>query len=657
MIDSPVNAPSDSAGSRNIVSRQRWMRRGLAAGLVAALVVANLGPAPAQDQPAAPTVILPDGDRPPPIDIAPAPDPTATAPTTSDPAAAPVIRDSTISINTLDAIDADSIGLLDDIAGGYGSEMWRGSDIARVERLMAALPYDARSPAMRNIMRRLLLSTAARPDREAAGGSRAPGDFLALRLAGLARLGYDEPFAELVGRVPGGALRPPARVAEAEVKFLGGDADGACGIVRAQLRQDEALFWQQAMVYCQILAGEQAAAGLSLDLLREFHPDLDPAYLAVVDNLLGLASELPEAAIADPLTLAMALSAETALPKAVVEAAAPPVLAAIARADRLPPDVRIAAAERAVDAGALAAVDLGRLYGEIQFSLEELENAVAAAGELGGAWGRALLYQASRQQQPATERAAVLAEALRAARADVGPTVGARVNEVAVQTLVPSPQLIWFAPEAVAVLIGSDRPELARNWLDMLAQEAPYNDQAARNLARLRPVVAIADIDFARTWDPAMARAWWDALPDAEADGEILEIALGDDSQDFAAEPALPPTPAPAGESRLTRATRMFMALDALGLTIGADAWDALLAEDIEVQVTVPNVGVRYALRDAARAKRVGETIMLGLLGIGEAGPAASALAMGGAIRGLRAHGFEYDARQLALEAILEGGV
>jgi hypothetical protein len=99
------------------------------------------------------------------------------------------------------------------------------------------------------------------------------------------------------------------------------------------------------------------------------------------------------------------------------------------------------------------------------------------------------------------------------------------------------------------------------------------------------------------------------------------------------------------------------MVLDALGERIDRGGWDLFLEAPVHVSVEVPNLGIRYGLRDAARAGQRGETVALAMLALGDAGPAgASALTLGLVVRALRAVGLDDDARAIALEALIEGG-
>ena len=56
-----------------------------------------------------------------------------------------------------------------------------------------------------------------------------------------------------------------------------------------------------------------------------------------------------------------------------------------------------------------------------------------------------------------------------------------------------------------------------------------------------------------------------------------------------------------------------------------------------------------------ARAKRIGETALWGLIALGESGPVgADAITLGSVIRSFRAVGLENEARALAVEALIE---
>ena len=55
-----------------------------------------------------------------------------------------------IEVNRLAEIDPDAVGTLDPKDGGFGPDLWRGSERRTVERLLPRLPGAGRSAAMRH---------------------------------------------------------------------------------------------------------------------------------------------------------------------------------------------------------------------------------------------------------------------------------------------------------------------------------------------------------------------------------------------------------------------------------------------------------------------------------------------------------------------------
>src|SRR5690606_28838316 len=78
----------------------------------------------------------------------------------------PVV-DGDIVVRGLDAISREAVGLLGADSGGLGQVMWAGTNRARAIRLVRALPTGTASPAAADLARRLLLTVAEPPPREA----------------------------------------------------------------------------------------------------------------------------------------------------------------------------------------------------------------------------------------------------------------------------------------------------------------------------------------------------------------------------------------------------------------------------------------------------------------------------------------------------------
>lgn len=570
--------------------------------------------------------------------IAPLPDPLSiesieTAPLEPAPAG--------VSVGRLDDVTTESVGTLTAETGGLDLDIWRDSDGAGVLDLLARLPVAARSPAMHGLARRLLLSAAEPPP--SLDDLAVPGTFLAARIDALLRLGAFDDVVELIALVPLSARNDLVLQGAVQALLWTGDDAGACTMARAQVRISPAPLWRKALVYCQAHDGQVDAAGLSLSLLYEQAGEDDAAFLAAAARLVGqLDSARP--ALGDAIAFAATVAAGIEIGAEDLARAGPAALRAIALHPEIGREVRLAAAERAAAVGALSPEELADAYLAPAFADDELVDPLRVAGDSPDALGRALLFQSSRQQLVPDLRAAVLA-ALFAPAADVGegedegedglvdgsgpgPGFGpvARATGVSLLTVAPDETVIWFASDALHALIASGRFETARAWYLALAEHAVHDPEARAAQMAVLPLLAAAGVGVGRDWDSAMAVQWWRGLPD---------------TYDEAARAAV--------------ATPVFMVLDALGLKLGAEAWALYRSAPETIVAAVPNVGIRFAMRDAARARRVGEAALWALVALGSGGPgAADPIALGSVIRILRAVGLADEARALALESLIE---
>ena len=143
----------------------------------------------------------------------------------------------------------------------------------------------------------------------------------------------------------------------------------------------------------------------------------------------------------------------------------------------------------------------------------------------------------------------------------------------------------------------------------------------------LWPLVQLADTAGSLPWDPAMATAWWKGTA------------------------RLPM------ERRIERATLLYVLFEALGYQVPADLWAPLYDGPLQRAAAIPVSALRHGLVDAAQGRRVGETVLLALLALGEAGPAAAEpTTLNVVITALRSVGLEREARGLAVEAALAHG-
>ncbi len=621
----------------------RWFHRVSGAVAVAVLSGNPLSPAAGQDSGEAPppsavqpmqlgppTLLIPRGQSTPEQPGAP----TALRRTNETPTRDVPTRDVRgIEVNPLAEINPESIGILDSASGGFGRDMWRGSKRSSVERLLPRLPGAMTSPTMRSLARRLLLTDAVPPRQRVAGGGPGAVNLLAVRVDRLAALGDVQALNDLLRVVPRRYDDEAIARARVEGLLLGGDPAGACQTVRGAITEYHGdPYWRKAMVFCQIHSGEHDQAMLGVGLMREQGISDDPTFFSLVDAYSG--AKVTELSVVSPLHFAMLGAVDRPIPKDLIDEASPGLLVAIAQWPGAELGQRTQAAERAVSLGALEPDALARLYAEVSFSAEQRDDAIAVAGDLEGPQSRGLLYQAAQRQDLHSQRAELLRAAMDNARKDGLYPMAVSVLLPLLSTVPVRPELVWFAEPAGRAFYGAGRYQEAGAWFTLARQEAILNPQAAAAVAALWPYSRLAN-------SPALA---W------EGDLSAWRAARGDDS--------------PAERDRQALLRGAFMALgesDSLSwidlVTDGETPTDFAAEPGISTH-PVPNAALLYALAESSEMRRLGETVLLALLVLGENGPANShPMALNAALSGLMRAGLPGEARALAIEAAIAKGI
>jgi hypothetical protein len=549
------------------------------------------------------------------------PEPSAAARPETEPAEAlEPNKPEGFQIDRLAELHPEALGTLDGQSGALGPDLWQGSDRTQILRLLPRLPTGTRSPAARDLLRRLILSPGAPPSRpEDANGARSTA-FLNTRIALLLDLGDTEALDQLLALVPRRIDDDSIARVRVQSHMLSGDFSGACPEVRAAIAEHPAVtFWRQALVICQLAAGENDQAALSLDLLLEGGES--QAFAALAEP--ASATQAPRTA-PTPLDLALLQVTRQAPPRDFVERAGFDLLPSLARAPDVEPDLRLEAAEQAVAAGALGPQVLAEIYRGFAFAPESLNNAITLAPSLSDGAARALLFQVAQAQTEPSIRAEVIKLALDQAAEGGRFLMAARLYAPSLAEITPSADLLWFAGDAGRVFFATGRYEAGAAWLSLLRAAASKNPEAARNATRLWA--------FAR-----LAGQTGGAESISKADADVLQAVVGGE--------------APG------RTTLFFAALQGLGDLPSAD-WIELVSGNAVMAAMAPEAALVYALDQTSAAGHLGETVLLSLLLLGQSGPGQSApTALAQVLDALMAVGLEQEARALALEAAVAQGL
>lgn len=409
----------------------------------------------------------------------------------------------------VEKLDLDPIAAPD--GSGLPLELWRGLDIAALEKLLSALELPPRSSTLFALWKRMLLSSAPPP-------TGAPADhFLAVRLEALYRSGLLAEMAEA-----GANVQSPVVSALMARKDIGlGDAQKGCDYIRSlsdprsglpeRLRGEIQLL----VGYCAAVAGDRNGAGLAASLAREE----------------GLEAELPLAALSG---IAEETKPRIALPKRVLlldyrflellgpvnarqlaERAEPALLAIIAMDQRADPQARVMAAEAALRVNALNPQAVADIYRQAQVGQGESDPALRRAqqfrlAEQGGRRSEALsgIEREARRAGFGMQMAQVIAAAFPAADVGNDPVLAEALAEamLAAGRVPEARQAAATVPHWTALI---DVVDPARNtWrpgtLAIMEDLATRGRLSADALNRLATVLDALDIDVpVPLWDAA----------------------------------------------------------------------------------------------------------------------------------------------------------
>lgn len=523
-----------------------------------------------------------------------------------------------ITVNALEDISTDYGGTLEPNDGGLGYDMWVGTDRAVVEQLLPQVPIQPLSPAMRDLARRLLLSTADAPV------GTAHLNLMAVRAERLAKLGNAQDIADFLELVRPDDFDPALARLQIDALLLAGRRDEACTATRSHLAMfDSDVYLQKAFAFCQMVAGERIPGMLASDLLFEQGVE-DPVFydlMAALDGASGIMIEsLPEP---NALTLAMLEAAGIAPPADLATSGDPLILGALARNDALDPELRLVVAEQAAARGAYPVVELAKLYRAVKVEPAVRDAIMDTAVGVITPRQRALLYQEALFATDSGVRARYLQRSLNLARAHGGYMLTAETLLPLISDIVPAPQLTWFAADAGRALFVMKRYELASAWFAVVRRTEAVDPVAAAALPTLWLYARIAGGADPMAWD-ASSLAEWRATQ--SADDELGMNAL-----------------------------RIYAVFDGLGETIGNAADLPVATGDV---AQIPNPSLFFNLAEAATAGRRGETVMLALINLGEGGPGqVNPIVLSRVLSSLRTVGLNAEARALAFEAIVAAGI
>jgi len=488
-------------------------------------------------------------------------------------------------------------------------DLWRGLDAAAVEKWLTGPNPAPRSPALHQLWRRLLVSSAPPPPGQIGSqdAGKAGDDLLQIRLQALYRSGLLADIAEVLGK--GGSADPTTRLWRARVDIYLGARDRGCqalaGPVEPHLPQPLRAEKQLLAGYCAAVAGDTAAAALSASLARE-EGSMAELALSVLGSLEGGVGRRPP--LPDRLSLLDYRFLELQGPidaAHILKKAEPALLVALAQSSALDVKVQVAAAEAALRLNAMTPEAVAAVYRRLP------DTAARTAGETftDPVLQRAQLFRAV-EAAHAPERKVRLVRSLlsEARRAGLHLQVASMLASHLAQ-LWPSPETATLAEAVVETALASGDLDLARRWAE-----------SAASLQHWLALIDLADPQSRQVRQSGLAY-----LDDLAVRGRLGAVQLH----------------------------RVVTVLDALDITVPLRLWEAAGRLPQPTGGYLPETGVLGELAQASQQKEAGRTVLLVMRALGPDGPdSASVLALGDGIRALKRTGLDADARRLAVEAL-----
>jgi hypothetical protein len=552
-----------------------------------------------------------------------------------------------INIEELEKIDSDFVGTLTEEQGGFGFNMWEGTNRSLIKKLLVKLPYNTPSRTMRGLMRRLLLSTAKTPSEVTAakkdvspenipvstGGIKTDGELLVMRIERLSAMGDTSAVYDLLQVAPNRATDPVLLKHEADVLFLSNDNSRACDLVLRQISNLEVPYWQKASIYCQALSGNHDQANLGANLLREIG-EKDEVFFGLINKLTGISKyTITSLSNPTPLHFSMIRAAKIKLPKDITSSYNPAVLKTIATSPNAEPDLRVETAERAEAIGVLDTEVLRQIYAGVNFTQEVLDNAFLRANKERSALSRALLYRKAMVENIPSVKVEILSQVFKMAREADLFQLTARVYYNILKDLSVTEDLVWFAPEAIRAFLVMGDAVAAQTWFDIIEVASSGDKRNMFLRDQLVPLMRLSGQIANEEWNSIRIDKWWNA------ETRSSKKSTGADLMH-------------------SRATLLYNLLEALGDKVPSDRWENLLDGPSRLTAVMPRSALWEILNKATEGVKRAETVLVALLVLGELGPnQINPIVLRQIIISLESVGLSSEARSLALEAAIVGGI
>ena len=450
-------------------TRKRWT---LLTGVAMLAFIAPCSLIWAQDMDAAPPDVMGMPRNIVPAEELPPPEKPAESPsemTPDVPTPAPLLRSnlaSPVQIGELATLEGPVAGTLDSNNGSLGAAEWQGSDRPTTVNMLQSIPTATPSATQRLLMRKLLLTPAPPP------AGRVNGSFNQLRLGKLLDGGYLDDAATLALRMQEPNNFDLLRT-QTDALLYGGRDNDACSNLTAHRLDSAETFWVELRAYCYVITNDTGPLDLTRAVITE-QGIADPAFVTLLDGWTSGKPVMPDTIrFPDSVHVAMLVHLKLPMTSEIATATGLPGSLIAASSVATPPQIRIAAAEKALRAGILPVPMLQQVLDLSSFTAQELDGAPALARVEPLIKGLARIGAAVKSAHTPESRAELVHTAF-----EIGEREGllrqiAELFADPATDIMPSPDWSRWSGLMARGLLLAGHAEAAQRWLDILDPTAP----------------------------------------------------------------------------------------------------------------------------------------------------------------------------------------
>jgi len=192
-----------------------------------------------------------------------------------------VIADDVVTVSPLAQISLDEIGVLNENNGSLGNDLWNNSNYKFALSLLKNMPTNPQSDVVKNLNRRLLLTSAIPPL-----DSTATNELFSARLKILAKLNESSSIGDMMEKVPPARIKQQMEEIYLASLFIDNNYKKACSEADRLIDKYNSLFIRHSLIICSAEQNKQKEVDLAVNLLKEEGKEL-PAHISAIIKIMS----------------------------------------------------------------------------------------------------------------------------------------------------------------------------------------------------------------------------------------------------------------------------------------------------------------------------------------------------------------------------------